>query len=250
MRREQDYTDFRMSLRVLGASYEQFIGDEHVGYYWSVLEDEPFEVVEALCDRLTRSDHAADAKIPSAHQLRKMAVSERSGSQYELPCQQPGCRALMSWPPKSESESRFFCPRHEPDHGRPATTEERQALMVQATAEARAFLRTALQALMADIPVSDGERQADIAQSTLRRPVAFADKAEGPGVNPSVFLNRPFLSDGMPSDYADRRQMVAAAGWKFQPSKGYWTKSKRVLTDEQVDSFSDQGLLADFLKRR
>ena len=42
---------------------------------------------------------------------------------------------------------------------------------------------------------------------------------------------------------------ATAAGETYQPSAGQWRKGRRVLTDEQIDSFSDQELLQEFVRR-
>lgn len=180
----------------------------------------------------------------------ELGVGQEQGhaKQY-LACQQPMCTGLIIWPPDRQDIGRMFCPQHQPDQGQSATESDKLRVLQQTTPRARAFLRTVLDKLMAMIPVSAEERTAAEEQASLKRPVAFEHTAEGPGVNPGVFLNRPFL-DGMPSDYADRRQLVSVYGWKFDPGKGSWHKGKRVLTDEQVDSLGDKGLLADFLGRR
>jgi hypothetical protein len=266
--RPDDYEQFRMSIRVLGASYEQFIGEEHVRYYWSVLEDEPFDAVETLCSQFTRSDHVGDAKMPSAYQLRKQVHAERSGSVYELSCQQQGCRALIPWPSSREDEGRFFCPRHQPDHGRPASAAVKIDLLHQLTPSARAWMRSiggAVAILMAEIPITEEERTAaDAMMEALHtmRPRAFEEKAEGPGVQPHVFLNRPALAFDGPSDAGERRQIVAAAGWKYVSAEGVWRRGRydaiaqkwrygtRAITEDQIDRCLDLTAVAEFARRR
>lgn len=248
--RDDDYDAFRMTIRVLGASYEQFMGDEHIGYYWSVLEHEPFEHVDALCNRLTRCEHESGTKMPSAHQLRRELESRQRGAAHELPCQQPGCRALMPGPPHGDGEGRYFCPRHQPEHGRPASVGERQAILAQLTAEGRAFLRSAVASLMTDIPITDAEREAAERLDAPRRALAFVGTADGPGVNPGVFLTTRNLAGDLHPEYAERRQMVAAAGWTYKPGQGVWAKGKRRLSDEDIDRVSDRDVLATLLGHR
>jgi hypothetical protein len=79
---------------------------------------------------------------------------------------------------------------------------------------------------------------------------AFEDTAEGPGVNPGIFLDPHWLSEGLPDEYVERRQMVAAAGWTYDPSEARWQKGRRVLTDETIDQFPSLAILQDYVRGR
>lgn len=75
-----------------------------------------------------------------------------------IPCQHPGCRHRLRWP--SDSMERL-CPPHRADHshGKPVTREDKLAIVAAMTPKGRAFVRSIVPQLMADIPVTAEEAE-------------------------------------------------------------------------------------------
>jgi hypothetical protein len=179
----------------------------------------------------------------------ELGVGEEQGQpQTYIACQQPGCGSLVPWPTSRTDEGRMFCPAHQPLHGPPATEAEKIRLLETATPRARAYLRSILPTLMRRMPVSAEEEAAAAEMARPTRARAFEHTAEGPGVNPGVFLEPHWLSEGLPDEYVERRQMVAAAGWTYDPSEGHWHKGRRMLTDETIDQFPSLAILQDYVR--
>lgn len=191
----------------------------------------------------------AVANMASDHEL---GLDQPDGEEYTcLRCQQPGCRNTIPWPPVSTGEGRMFCPGHQPSQADPVTAAEKTQILSRLTPAAKSFLRSIPEVAhhMLRISVTPEEQAITDEAAIVRRAVAFEETAEGPGVNPSVFLNHPHLAGDLPSEYAERRHIMASAGWKYEPGVGQWTKGWRVMTDEEIDRFPDGRMLHDYVRR-
>lgn len=260
------------------AIYSKPYTDVLCGAYYRVLKPYSFEALSKAVLRILADENRRQL-MPTAAEIKAIAqhleVSDHEASY--LRCQQPACQSLLAWPPSGKvTEASYYCPRHQP-HFDPQWDEEKQVanritpaekreIFEDATPAARSFLRSidAMAKQMRDIPVTPEEQAITDADSIPLRAKAFEEKAEGPGVNARVFLGNPMLTQGLTSEYADRRQIMASAGWRFDQQEQVWTtgtyvlkegkrvwrKGNRKLRDEEIDSIPTQALLEDLVSRR
>jgi hypothetical protein len=244
--------------------------------YYRVLKPQSFEAVSRAVMRVL-SDEGRRQIMPTAAEIKAIARHmEQSGElQTYLPCQGVGCKAEVAFPPQGPvSEESYYCPRHKPLHqpewdaekeyANRVTPEEKRAIFERATPKAKAFLRSidVMARQMTDIPITAEEQAEADADAIPLRARAFEDKSEGPGVEPSLFLNRPALAFDGPSDAGERRQIIAAAGWKYVTAEGVWRRGRydaaaqkwrygpRAITEDQIDRCLDLTAVAEFARRR
>jgi hypothetical protein len=164
-------SDLALILQEMAAMYPAVLFNEFmVTGYHRVLKSFTTEAVRRACLQLM-GDELRKNFMPSAAEIKAVArghEADEEETQRYLPCQQPGCKALIAWPPVHDkpdkdgsAEYRMFCPLHRPRHSHPATMEEKVEIAKALTPKARAFLRSSLQSVapqvMAGIPVTREE---------------------------------------------------------------------------------------------
>lgn len=249
-------------LQEVCAIYDRAFSDVLVSGYYRALKAQSLEAINKAVLRIL-TDESRRQVMPPAAEIKAIArhLEREGGEQRYLPCQRQGCEALVAWPPVGTvTEHRAYCPRHvprfEPDWpaekhlANRVTPDEKREMAGRLTPKGMAFLRSVMPPLLSEIPMTDAERAAAEAMDAPRRAMAFKDSAEGPGVSPGVFLTHANLLDGFPEDYRQRREIVAAGGWRYDIEQGYWHKGKRRLSDAQIDGIADLEVLEDFVYGR
>lgn len=160
-----DFPELRRQLQELSECYPNSgdMTDSRLSSYFNVLKPFDLGVIVKAC-RDVLADEDRKPQFPTAGELKRAArtYGEPNSDTYYMPCQH------LAWIDGIRTECRNeivadgvnrFCPRHGSDaiSGPPATREERIEILRGATPKARAFLRTALPQLMADIPITQEE---------------------------------------------------------------------------------------------
>lgn len=196
--KDGDFPQLRRHLRELAECFPHSgdMTDSRLSSYFNVLK--PFElgvIVKACRDLLADEDRKP--QFPTAGELKRSArtYGDPNSDTFYMPCQH------LAWIDGVRTECRNeivvdglnrFCPRHASDavSGPPATREERIEVLRDASPKARAFLRSALPDLMADIPITDEERSQTALPAQSPLPNAIEHKLQGLPVAQAVAIRQ------------------------------------------------------------
>ena len=161
------------------------ITDTRASAYYQVLKDFDIATVRKACrDVVGDEDRKFGFPAPAEIKRACRTYGEPHAERFYMPCQHIEWREGIREECKNEIEvdgNTRFCGKHAHDtvSGPPASREERIEVLQQATPKARAFLRSALPHLMADIPITDEEQTYAATPLSSPLPSAIESKLQG-----------------------------------------------------------------------
>ena len=185
--RSSDMTDFTRQLREMAELFPHAgeITEARASAYYQVLKDFDIATIRRACRHVVADeDRPFTFPVPAEIKRACRAYGEPHAERYYMPCQHlewiKGVRQECQNEIEVDGKTRF-CGKHARDaiSGPPATREERIEVLRDASPKGRAFLRSALPHLMADIPVTEEEQTYAATTTKHSLPSAVEAKLHG-----------------------------------------------------------------------